>query len=84
MALRETSTLHVGPVVQLTIQPVENLMTKLQTIARNFVRDEEGATAVEYALMVALIAAVIIVGTRFLGQTTSNTLGGVGNTVAAS
>jgi pilus assembly protein Flp/PilA len=32
---------------------------------KNFIKDEEGATAVEYGLMVALIAAVIvgIVGT---------------------
>jgi pilus assembly protein Flp/PilA len=59
-------------------------MSKLQSIARQFVRDEEGATAVEYALMVALIAAVVITATRFLGGTTSNVLGGVGNTVAAS
>jgi pilus assembly protein Flp/PilA len=46
-------------------------MSKLQSIARQFVRDEEGATAVEYALMVALIAAVVITATRFLGGTTS-------------
>ncbi len=29
---------------------------------RKFLSDEEGATAVEYGIMVALIAAVIIVG----------------------
>lgn len=31
-------------------------------------RDEEGATAVEYGLMVALIAALIITTVTFLGQ----------------
>lgn len=35
---------------------------------RNFLRDEEGATAVEYGIMVALIAAVIIVAVTGLGQ----------------
>ncbi len=31
-------------------------------------RDDEGATAVEYGLLVALIAAVIILVVGFLGQ----------------
>jgi len=35
---------------------------------RNFLSDEEGATAVEYGIMVALIAAVIIVAVTGLGQ----------------
>lgn len=34
---------------------------------------QDGATAVEYGLMVALIAAVIIVAVVFLGQETSGT-----------
>ena len=33
----------------------------------NFLKDEEGATAVEYGLMVALIAVVIIVAVTLLG-----------------
>jgi Flp pilus assembly pilin Flp len=32
---------------------------------------EDGATAVEYALMIALIALVIVVAVTFLGQQTS-------------
>ncbi len=32
-----------------------------------FIKDEEGATAVEYALMAALIAVVIIVSVALLG-----------------
>ena len=35
----------------------------------NFLKDEEGATAVEYGLMVALIAVVIIVAVTLLGGT---------------
>lgn len=34
---------------------------------QNFLSDEEGATAVEYGIMVALIAAVIIVAVSSLG-----------------
>lgn len=35
------------------------------------VRDEEGASAVEYGLLVALIAAVIIVGVKTIGTNLS-------------
>jgi pilus assembly protein Flp/PilA len=34
-------------------------------------KDEEGATAVEYGIMVALIAAVIIVAVQTLGTNTN-------------
>ncbi len=39
----------------------------------NFLRNEEGATAVEYGLMAALIAAVIVGVVTTLGQTLSGT-----------
>ncbi|MGA9753979.1 MAG: Flp family type IVb pilin [Desulfobaccales bacterium] len=35
---------------------------------KNFFKDESGATAVEYGLMVALIAAVIVTIVTTLGQ----------------
>jgi Flp pilus assembly pilin Flp len=35
--------------------------------------DQAGATAVEYALMVALIAMVVAIAVAFLGHATSNT-----------
>ena len=42
-----------------------------------FLKDEEGATAVEYGLMVALIAVVIIAAVAFLGGELSNTFNNV-------
>ena len=45
-----------------------------------FFRDEEGATALEYGLLAALIAAVIIGAVTILGQTVANTF----NTLASS
>jgi pilus assembly protein Flp/PilA len=45
---------------------------------------EEGATAVEYALMVALIAAVIIVAVTFLGTATSDKFQQVGDAVSST
>jgi len=43
---------------------------------------ERGATAVEYAVMVALIAAVIILAVIFLGRTTSSTFSCTGQTIS--
>jgi pilus assembly protein Flp/PilA len=45
---------------------------------------EDGATAVEYALMVALIATVIILAVTFLGIATSDKFQQVGDAVAAT
>lgn len=42
-------------------------MKKLAGGFRSFVKDEDGATMVEYALMVALIAVVAGVGAQLLG-----------------
>ena len=48
----------------------------------DFFRDEQGATAVEYALMVALIAAVIIVGATALGVNSNTKFNFVAGKVA--
>jgi pilus assembly protein Flp/PilA len=47
-------------------------------------RSEEGATAIEYALMVALIAVVIILAVTFLGIATSDKFQQVGDAVAST
>jgi len=36
-----------------------------------FLKDEEGVTAVEYGLMLALLAVVIIIGAQVLGTNTN-------------
>ena len=50
----------------------------------NFVMDEEGATAVEYALMVALIASVIIGVVTILGTNSREKFIFVGSTIATA
>lgn len=53
-----------------------SLIATLQTLgfaAKNRLREEKGATAVEYGIMVALIAVAIIVAVGLLG-TQLNTL----------
>ena len=47
-------------------------------------RSEEGATAIEYALMVALIAVVIILAVTVLGIATSDKFQQVGDAVAST
>ncbi|HLI15245.1 MAG TPA: Flp family type IVb pilin [Acidimicrobiales bacterium] len=44
--------------------------------------DESGASLVEYALLLALIAVVAIGALVFLGHSVSNTLNNVGNNIA--
>lgn len=44
--------------------------------------DERGASLVEYALLLALIAVVAIGALVFLGNTVHNTLNNVGNNIA--
>lgn len=55
-------------------------MTKFVVAAKRFIKDEGGATMVEYGLMLALIAIVAMVGAKLVG-TNANTLF---NTVANS
>lgn len=47
------------------------MFTKLYVRARNWMDCEEGATAVEYGLMVALIAIVIITAVALIGTNLS-------------
>ena len=56
-----------------------NIWLEVRNRYTEVMQGERGATAVEYAIMVALIAAVVIAGATFLGNKTNNTLNGVGN-----
>ena len=55
----------------------------MQHIVR-FMREEEGTTAVEYGLMLALISAVLIAAVTGLGTTLSTRFTAVGTTIAGS
>lgn len=60
------------------------LYTKAQVWFADFgmrANEERGATAVEYALMVALIAAVIIVAVRLLGNNANDKFNKVGGAI---
>jgi pilus assembly protein Flp/PilA len=59
------------------------MTTRLLKLSRMMaqLRDERGATAVEYGLMVALIAVVIIVAVTLLGGNLNNIFQSVATTV---
>ncbi len=50
----------------------------------NFIQDEEGATALEYGLLAALIAAVIVASVRLLGQTLNGTFTNIEQQIAGA
>ena len=56
-------------------------MRKLGQQLVNFLKQEDGPTAVEYAVMLALIIVVCIAAISALGSNASNTFQYVGNTV---
>ena len=56
----------------------------IKRFLKRFIQEEEGATAVEYAIMVALIAAVIIGAVRLIGTETEGTFQAVAAAVAST
>ena len=49
-----------------------------------FIRDEEGATAIEYGLIAALVSVVIIIALTTLGTNLTNTFSTVANALGGS
>ena len=50
-------------------------------IISRFVRDESGATAIEYGLIAALIAVVVITGVTAVGTKLSSTFSTLSNSI---
>ncbi|MEP2947099.1 MAG: Flp family type IVb pilin [Lentilitoribacter sp.] len=50
-------------------------------LIKKFSSDENGATAIEYALIGGLIAVSVISGASLIGNTVNNTLTEIGDTV---
>jgi pilus assembly protein Flp/PilA len=59
-------------------------MRKLSQWVGNFLAREDGPTAVEYAVMLALIIVVCITAITTLGRNANNTFTTVGNAVAGA
>lgn len=54
-------------------------MDKIILATRRFLKDEEGVTAIEYGLIAALIAVVIIGAVTLVGQDLNTTFNKVAN-----
>jgi pilus assembly protein Flp/PilA len=59
-------------------------MRQISQALVSFLKDESGPTAVEYAVMLALIIVVCIVAITALGTNAQNTFTYVGNKIAGS
>ena len=56
-------------------------MSKFLAAVKQFIDDESGPTAVEYAVMLALIIVVCITAITTLGTNANKTFGSVGTTI---
>ena len=64
------------------VQLFTDLELRVRDFGRSIARRQEGATAVEYGLMVALIAVAIIVTVALLGGNLSNLFSKVATSVS--
>ena len=55
----------------------------MKNLFKRFAKNEKGATAIEYGLIAALIAVVIIGGLQTMGQKTGAAFNKVGNEIGA-
>jgi len=59
-------------------------MRKLQQWMVDFLKNEEGPTAVEYAVMLALIIVVCLAAITTIGTNSSATFSKIGSSIASS
>jgi pilus assembly protein Flp/PilA len=64
--------MNIVSLVTRMVDPIRNVWNK---------RDQLGASLVEYALLLALVAVVALVALHFLGGSVNNTLNSVANSV---
>ena len=64
--------MNIVSLVTRMVGPIRNVWNR---------RDQFGASLVEYALLLALIAVVALVALHFLGASVNNTLNNVANSV---
>ncbi|CAG9172034.1 Flp family type IVb pilin [Cupriavidus pinatubonensis] len=59
-------------------------MQNLTTMLKQFIRDEEGVTAIEYGLIAALIAVVIIASVAIVGTQLNSTFSKIGSSLTSA
>lgn len=59
-------------------------MQNLTTMLKQFIRDEDGVTAIEYGLIAALIAVVIIGAVAIVGTQLNSTFTKIGSSLTSA
>lgn len=74
-----------GPIrTEPTHADLEGVPRMYKSLAMKFRKDEEGATATEYALLVVAIALIMVVGALVLGNALSDKFSSTGDCVATN
>jgi len=60
------------------------IFRRTRTAIRNFLREEDGPTAVEYAVMLALIMAVVVGSVQFMADNTIQSFQDSGAAIAGA
>jgi pilus assembly protein Flp/PilA len=60
------------------------MLSKIRDQVVNFVKKEDGPTAVEYAVMLALIIVVCLVAIQILGKNANSAFGTVGASIGVA
>jgi pilus assembly protein Flp/PilA len=60
------------------------MLQKIRASVINFIQKEDGPTAVEYAVMLALIIVVCLAAVQLIGTNASAVFSKVGTTIASS
>src|SRR5438132_13252953 len=81
-----TTLIRRGPPAHPADRPdrKERTVRKLGLYLTELLRREDGPTAVEYAVMLALIIVVCITAITTLGKNANNTFTNIGNNIAAA
>ncbi|MBN3791649.1 Flp family type IVb pilin [Burkholderia sp. Ac-20353] len=56
-------------------------MSKIVQQAKQFLRDEQGVTAIEYGLLATLVAVALIAGATLLGSSLNTTFSSIGTKI---
>ena len=73
--------LNAASTIYLCEYQRERIMKKFILELKRFVGSEEAVTAIEYALLAALIAVAIIGGATLLGSSVSNQFSSIGHVI---
>ncbi len=59
-------------------------MRKYKYVIARFLRDDSGATAIEYGMLAAILAVGVIAGSQGIGSTVTNMWNGISNDIGTT